>query len=91
MGQKININIHFSKQMLLSHLFLPFILRHMKKLVQFLECYCYYIPYMSSVFIKIIFECYNLLIDLVPKIIKHTERKKYDLNVSLPCQISSRT
>ena len=48
--------------------------------------YCCYIPYMFSIFIKIIFECYNLLIDLVPEIIKHTERKqiwsKYYLTIS---------
>ena len=34
------------------------------------------IAYMFSIFIKIISECYNLLIDLVPYIIMDTERKK---------------
>ena len=57
MGWKNNINIQFSKQMLLSHLFLPFIIRYVKKCGQFSECYCYYIPYMFSIFIKIILEC----------------------------------
>ena len=66
MEWKSNINVHFSKQILLFHLFLPFILRYVKKCAQFLEYYCYYIPYMFSIFIKIVFECYNLLIDLVP-------------------------
>ena len=61
MGWKSN-NKHFSKQMLLFHLILPFILRDVKNCAQFLECYCCFIRYMFSIFIKIIFECYNLLI-----------------------------
>ena len=72
-----NINIQFSKEILLSHLSWPFIFRYVEKSAQFLEFYCYYMSYMFSIFIKIIFECYNLLIDLVPKIIQHTEKKIY--------------
>ena len=75
-GWKSNINIYFSKEMLPFHLFLPFILRYVKKCTKCLECYSYYIPYMFSIFIKIIFVWYNVLIDLAPWIIKHTERKK---------------
>ena len=58
-------NVDFSKQMLHFHLFFSFILRYVKKCAQSLEFYCYYIPYIFSVFIKIFFECYNLLIELV--------------------------
>ena len=58
-------NVHLSKQMFLFHLFLPFILSYVKKYAQSSECYCYYIPYMFSIFINIMFECYNLLMDLV--------------------------
>ena len=90
MGWKSNIKVHFSKQMLLFHLFSPFILWYEKKYPQFSESYCYNIPYMFSIFIKIIFECHNLLIDLVLYIIKHTEIKKHDLNATLSSQISSR-
>ena len=64
-GWKSNINVDFSKQMLPFHLFVPFILKYVIKCAQCFECYCYYIPYMFSVFINIIFECYNLLVDLV--------------------------
>ena len=66
MGRKRSIHVHFSKQMLLSHLILLGILRYVKKCAQFLEYYCHYIPYLFSIFIKIIFESYNLLINLVP-------------------------
>ena len=66
MGCKSNINVHFSEQMLLSHLILPFIVGYVKKCAKFLECYSYYIPYTFSIFVKIGFECYNLLIDLIP-------------------------
>ena len=60
--------------MLLFHLFCNLFLGMWKNVyTQFSECYCYYIPYIFSIFY---FECYNLLLDLVPKIIKHTERKK---------------
>ena len=59
MGLRSNRTGHFSKQMLLFHVFCPLC-------AQFLECYCYYFPYMFLIFVKIIFECYNLLIDLVP-------------------------
>ena len=65
-GWKRNVNAYFSKQMLLFHLFLPFILRYAKKCAKYLECYCYYISYMFSIFIKIIFAWYNLLIDSAP-------------------------
>ena len=60
MGWKINVNVYFSKQMLLFHLFLPFILWYVKKLLNIQNISA--IP----VFMKIRFECYNLLIDLVP-------------------------
>ena len=46
--------------------------------------------YSIYIFKFFIFECYNLLMDLVPQIIKYTERKKINLNVTLPSQISSR-
>ena len=35
MGWKSNINIYFSKQILLFHLFLPFILRYVKNVLDF--------------------------------------------------------
>ena len=50
MGWKNNSKVYFSKQMLLFHLFLPFILRYVKKRPQFSECYCFYIPYIFSFF-----------------------------------------
>ena len=50
MGWKSNSKVYFSKQMLLFHLFLPFILRYVKKRTQFSDCYCFYIPYMFSFF-----------------------------------------
>ena len=56
---KSNSKVHFSKQMLLFYLFLPFTLRYVFN------------------FQNVIFECYNLLIDLLTEIIKYTERKKY--------------
>ena len=59
MGWKSNENVHFSKQMLLFHIFLLFILRYVKKCAQFSECIIAIIFYIFSIFI-------NLLIDLVP-------------------------
>ena len=62
---------------LLFHLFSLFIiLTYVKKCTQFLESYWYNISYIFSILIKIIFDCYRLLIELVPKINKQTERKK---------------
>ena len=58
MGWKSNINIYFSKQILLCE--------KCEKCAQFSERYSYYIPSMFTTSIKIILECYNLLIDLVP-------------------------
>ena len=50
MRWKSNSKVHFSKHTLLFHLFLHFILRYVKKCTQFLECYCFYIPYIFSDF-----------------------------------------
>ena len=79
MGWKSKSKVHFSKQMFLSHLFLPFILRYVKIVIAII---------FHIYFQFFIFECYNVLINLVLEIIKHTERKKNDLNVTLPLQIS---
>ena len=87
MGWKSNGKVHFSKQMFLFHLFLPFILRYVKKKYSIFKAL---FPLYSIYFQFFIFECYNLLIALVLEIIKYTERKKNDLNVTLPSQISSR-
>ena len=52
MEQKFT-KVHFSKEMLLLHLFFPFILWYEKKYAQFSECYYYNILHMFSIFIKI--------------------------------------
>ena len=57
MAWKSKSKVHFSKQMFLSHLFFPFILRYVKKCTQFLECYCYYIPYIFSIFYFWVLQC----------------------------------
>ena len=75
MGCKSNVNTLFSKQMLLFQFFLPFIPWYEKKHAQFLECYCYYIPHMFSIFIKIDFGCYNLSVTLPSQI---SSRRQYD-------------
>ena len=67
MGWKSKSKVHFSKQMFLSHLFLPFILRYVKIVIAII---------FHIYFQFFIFECYNVLINLVLEIIKHTERKK---------------
>ena len=75
MGCKSDVSTPFSKQMLLFQFFLHFILWYEKKHAQFLDCYCYYIPYMFSIFIKIDFGCYNLSVTLPSQI---SSRRYYD-------------
>ena len=65
MGWKSNINIHFSKQMLVFHLFLPFILRYVKKVPNLQDIIA--IEYNNFKFILNFYHnslCYNLLTDL---------------------------
>ena len=85
MGWKSNSKVHFSKQMFLFHLFFPVILRYVKKCTQFSECYCYYIPYIFSIFH---FRMLKSTERFVLEMIKHTERKKNDLNVTLHLKFS---
>ena len=55
---------NFSEQKLLFHLFCPLFLGMRKNVLNFQNVVIMF--HMFSIFIKIIFECYNLLIDLVP-------------------------
>ena len=64
MGWKSNINIHFSKQMLVFHLFLPFILRYVKKVpnLQDIIAIEYNFKFVLNFYHNSL--CYNLLTDL---------------------------
>ena len=86
MGQKSNSKVHLSKQMLLFHLFFALYSLVCEKMYSVFEM----LLLLYSIYIaNFLFLTDSLLIDLVPEIIKHTERNKNNLNVTLPCQISS--
>ena len=73
---KSNSKVHFSKQMLLFYLFLPFTLRYVKKCIQFSECYFWMLQFIDR------FTYWNHQV--------YWKKKIYDVNVTLPSQISSR-
>ena len=88
MGWKSNSKVHFSKQMLLFHLLLPFNLWYVKKFTLFSECYRYCIPYIFSVF-------YFWMLQFTDRISSWNQQnilkeKRYSRNVTLPSQIFSR-
>ena len=75
-GMKSNNKVHFSKQMLLFYLFLPFILWYVIKCIQFSECYFWMLQFID----RCIYWNHQV----------YWKKKMYDVNVTLPSQISSR-